>query len=68
MSWTTFIKAHLRAIAAADFFTVEVASLAGLIRYHVFFLIDIASRKVEIADVPPRRRLDGPDRAKPPRC
>ena len=39
-SWTTFVNAHLGAIAAADFFTVEVASLAGLIRYHVFFFID----------------------------
>jgi transposase InsO family protein len=49
MCWSTFIKAHLGAIAAADFFTVEVISWAGLIRYHVFFLIDIASRKVAIA-------------------
>jgi hypothetical protein len=54
MSWTTFIKAHLGAIAAADFFTVEVASLAGLIRYHIFFFIDIASRKVEIAGITSR--------------
>jgi len=49
MSWATFIKAQLGAIAAADFFTVEAVSWAGLIRYHVLFLIDIASRKVEIA-------------------
>lgn len=51
MSWATFIKAHLGAIAAADFFTVEVISAVGLIRYHVFFLIDIATRKVEIAGI-----------------
>jgi transposase len=51
MSWTTFIKAHLGAIAAADFFTVETISWMGLIRYHVLFLIDLASRKVEIAGV-----------------
>jgi putative transposase len=54
MSWMTFIKAHLGAIAAADFFTVEVASLAGLVRYHVFFLIDIASRQVEITGITSR--------------
>jgi len=48
MSWATFIKAHLGVIAAADFFTVEAVSWIGLIRFHVFFLIDIASRKVEI--------------------
>jgi transposase InsO family protein len=51
VSWTTFIKSHLGAIAAADFFTVEVMSWAGLIRYHVLFLIDVASRRVEIAGV-----------------
>jgi hypothetical protein len=51
MSWTTFIKAHLGTIAAADFFYVEVMSWAGLIRYHVLFLIDVASRRVEIAGV-----------------
>jgi transposase InsO family protein len=51
MSWTTFIKSHLGAIAAADFFTVETISWMGLIRYHVLFLIDLASRKVEIAGV-----------------
>jgi putative transposase len=50
-SWATFIKSHLGAITAADFFTVEVVSMAGLIRYHVFFLIDIATRKVEIAGI-----------------
>jgi len=50
-SWATFIKAHLGAIAGADFFTVEVLSLAGLIRFYVFFLIDIASRRIEIAGI-----------------
>jgi transposase len=48
-SWATFIKAHLGAIAAADFFTAEVMTLVGLVRLHVFFVIDIVSRKVEIA-------------------
>jgi putative transposase len=45
-SWATFIDAHLSAIAAADFFTVEVLSWAGLVRYHVFVVIDLASRRV----------------------
>jgi putative transposase len=48
MSWATFIKAHLGAIVGMDFFTVEVVTWLGLIRYHVLFAIDIASRKVEI--------------------
>ena len=48
MSWATFIKAHLGVIVGMDFFTVEVVTWLGLIRYHVLFAIDIASRKVEI--------------------
>ncbi len=48
-SWATFIKTHLSGMAAADFFTVEVLSLLGLVRYHVLFVIDLATRKVEIA-------------------
>ena len=50
-SWATFIRAHVSALAAADFFTVEVLSLVGLVRYHVLFVIDLASRKVEIAGI-----------------
>ena len=49
MSWGTFIKAHLGAITGMDFFTVEVVTLLGLIRYHVLFVIDIGSRTVAIA-------------------
>ena len=48
MSWATFIKAHLGLLVGMDFFTVEVVTWLGLIRYHVLFAIDIASRKVEI--------------------
>jgi transposase InsO family protein len=50
-SWATFIKAHLGVITACDFFTVEVLSWAGLVRYHVFFVIDLASRRVEIGGI-----------------
>ena len=50
-SWATFIKAHSNAISAADFFTVEVLSWVGLVRYHVFFVMDLASRRVEIAGI-----------------
>ena len=50
-SWKTFIKAHLGEIAAADFFTVEVLSLVGLVRYFVFFAIDLQTRRVEIAGI-----------------
>jgi hypothetical protein len=43
------LKAHWGYITAADFFTVEVLSLVGLVRYHVFFVIDLKTRRVEIA-------------------
>lgn len=53
MPWSTFLKAHWEAIAAADFFTVETLSCVGLIRYVVFFVIDLPTRKVEIAGIAP---------------
>jgi hypothetical protein len=48
MSWATFIKAHLGVVVGMDFFTVEVVTWIGLVRYHVLFAIDVPSRKVEI--------------------
>ena len=36
-------------IAAIDTFTVEVLTFSGLVRYHVLFVIEIATRRVEIA-------------------
>jgi integrase-like protein len=53
MSWETFLKLHWGAIAAADFFTVEVLTRAGLIRFLVFFVIDLKSRRVKIAGIAP---------------
>ncbi len=35
----------------ADFFAVEVLTLVGLVRHFVFFVIDIESRRVEIAGI-----------------
>lgn len=42
---------HWGAIAACDFFTVEVLTLQGLLRCHVFFVIDLASRRVEVGGI-----------------
>ena len=36
--WKTFLKAHCDGLAAADFFTVEVVTWRGLVRYLVFFV------------------------------
>jgi putative transposase len=51
MSWETFLKAHWGAIAATDFFSVEVITRSGLIRYFVLFVIDLKTRRVEIAGI-----------------
>jgi len=36
-TWTTFLKAHRGAFAATDFFTIEVLTRTGLVRYFVLF-------------------------------
>jgi transposase InsO family protein len=51
MSWETFLKAHWGAIAATDFFSVEVLTRTGLVRYLVLFIIDLQTRRVEIAGI-----------------
>jgi Integrase core domain len=51
MPWKTFIEAHLGALAAMDFFSVEVLSLTGLVRYSVLFIIDVKTRHVHIAGI-----------------
>ena len=53
-SWETFLKAHWGAIAATDFFSVEVITRSGLIRYFVLFVIDLKTRRDEIAGILPR--------------
>jgi putative transposase len=57
MPWKTFLKAHWDAIAAADFFSVEVLTRGGLVRYLVLFVIDLKTRRVHIAGV--TYRADG---------
>src|SRR6202453_1126309 len=52
-TWREFLKTHWQVLAATDFFTVEVWTGRGLVRYHVLFVIQLATRAVEIADVVP---------------
>ena len=47
-SWSTFIKATWGTSAAADFFTTEVWTSRGLTSFHTLFVIDLATRRVEI--------------------
>src|SRR5438093_608567 len=47
-SWQAFLRAHWGAIAGADFFTTEVWTWRGLVTYYTVFVIDLASRRVQI--------------------
>jgi transposase InsO family protein len=50
-TWQEFLKAHWDVLAAADFFSVEVWTATGLTRYAVLFVIELATRRVQIAGV-----------------
>jgi transposase InsO family protein len=52
-SWQTFLRAHWGAIAGGDFFTTEVWTWRGLVTYYTVFVIDLASRRVQIAGSTP---------------
>ena len=52
-TWKEFLRTHWEMLAATDFFTVEIWSALGLVRYHVWFVIGLASRMVTIAGIVP---------------
>jgi transposase InsO family protein len=52
-SWQTFLRAHWGAVAGADFFTTEVWTWRGLVTYYTVFVIDVASRRVQIVGSTP---------------
>lgn len=51
--WKDFIRSHLAVLAGADFFTVEILTLKGLVTYYVLFFIHLESRKICIAGMTP---------------
>jgi putative transposase len=53
MSWSQFLTLHWEGLAATDFFTVEVATWHGLVTYYVLFVMELATRRVEIAGITP---------------
>jgi hypothetical protein len=69
MPWKTFLAAPWDGLAAADFFTVEVVTLRGLVRYAVLFVTKLKTRTVEIAGMTcqPDERLDDAGRSEPDR-
>ena len=46
-SWTAFVKSHFHLMCSADFFTAEVLTLRGLVRYMVFFCGRLRNKESE---------------------
>ncbi len=53
MSWEQFLKLHWEVLAATDFFTVEVATWHGLVTYYVLIVMELATRRVQVAGITP---------------
>jgi hypothetical protein len=53
-SWSTFLKAHWKVLAASDFLTVEVWTGRGLITHYLLFVISLADRVVKVAGITTR--------------
>ena len=49
MSWAQFLKLHWEVLAATDFFTVEVVTWHGLVTYYVLVVMELATRRVQMA-------------------
>ena len=54
--WKTFLQAHGEGLAAADLFTVEVLTLAGLRRYFVFVVIELKTGAIRTTPMHASRR------------
>ena len=50
-TWQEFLRSHWDVLAAVDFFTVEAWIATGLKRYTVLFVIELATRRVQIAGI-----------------
>jgi transposase InsO family protein len=50
-NWKQFVRSHMATMCVADFLTVEVWTMTGLVRYHVLFVMNLAKRKVHIAHI-----------------
>ena len=53
-TWSTFLRAHWKVLAASDFFTVEVWTVRGLVTQYLLFVISLADRIVTIAGITTR--------------
>src|SRR5258707_10048431 len=53
MTWKEFLRVHWSTMGATDFFTVEVWTPVGLVRYHVLFVMRLMTREIHIAGIVP---------------
>jgi len=53
MGWTQFLKMHWEILAATDFFTVEVVTWHRLVTYYALVVMEVATRRVQIAGLTP---------------
>jgi putative transposase len=53
MSWTQFLNLHWEVLAVTDFFTVEVSTWHGLVTYYVLIVMELATRRVQVAGITP---------------
>src|SRR5216683_2928600 len=53
MGWAQFLTLHWEVLAATDFFTVEVATWHGLVTYYVLVVMELATRRVQVAGITP---------------
>ncbi|MDP4643714.1 MAG: integrase core domain-containing protein [Opitutales bacterium] len=50
-TWKQFVRSHMATMCVADFLTTEVWTLHGLVRYHTLFVMNLAKRQVQIAQI-----------------
>ncbi len=50
-TWATFLKSHWEVLGAADFTTIEVWTLRGLVTFYILVAMRVSTRQVEIVGV-----------------
>jgi putative transposase len=53
IGWTQLLKMHGEVLAATDCFTVEVATWHGLVTYYMLVVMELATRRVQVAGITP---------------
>ena len=50
-TWNRFIRSHWESLYACDFFSAEALGVFGAVRYMVFFVIELHTRRVHVAGI-----------------